>query len=68
MELASAALNALYRHRTRLCVRGGPALDLIEAAEKSVSGSTEKGLLSYSLEFPADLPPLTPSTLCLVSV
>ena len=55
IELARAALTAVYR------------LDVIESAEKSVSGSTDKEPVSYSLEFSDELLPLTPSTLRLVN-
>ena len=55
-ELAWAALTAVHR------------LGVIESAEKSVSGSTEKEPVSYSLEFPGELLPLTPSTLRLVNI
>ena len=55
-ELARAALTAVHR------------LDVIESAEKSVSGSTDKEPVSYSLEFPDELLPLTPSTLRLVNI
>ena len=56
IELARAALTAVNRLR------------VIEAAEKSVSGSTNKEPVVYSLEFPAELLPRTPSTLRLVNI